>query len=708
MELPRRLDEGTEREVPSPAALTGAEGFAPDTAPPGDGSIGSSPAGQPTEIMPDGAPGRPVAAVPATVPGYRLLHRLGAGSFGEVWRAEEEGTGIAVAIKFFARGDRQHVRLLLAEVRQLASLDSVRGIVQLKDVNADAVPPYFVMAYADGGSLADRLERGPLPVALALALFRQVAEALAYVHAKGIRHCDLKPGNVLLDARGRALLADFGQAHLLGDVSPALGTLFYMAPEQADLSLQVPDARWDVYGLGSLLLAMLTGRPARYDEAVCQRLADTLDLGHRLARYRDWLSTAPPVRGHRRLPGMDRHLDSIIRRCLAIDPVRRLRDGAAVVEALDRRQRRRRQRPLFAFLVVVPLLLLGLLSWGSARSGQRALEAFEADLTAQVLSADRDSARSIALAVQDQLQERTRVVRKACDRNLYDAVRQRRSDELRTLLRHLVSRDGVPADTFAAVAVADERGRLLEGVRVQPAAKPAPGKPAWELADITNRYPQYRHWAWRDWFCGRMGVEYDPDHSPPPIRDWHISAPYVSPVFPGEMLVGISCPVRDPSSPRAAPVGVLLASIRTKQLSRWFRQVGVATGGFVVLLDRRRHCVLHDDVLALPEPLGAPRELDYTALARTTEGGETGTLAEFRDPVNGKTYLAGYAHMPDERIDWVALVQHDQQAVRRPIEALRAELAGIRWRTFLAAAVLTSVLWGWLLWILRREQLRAG
>src|SRR5208337_469663 len=101
-----------------------------------------------------------------------------------------------------------------------------------------------------GGSLAQRLREGAIPAAEALPMFRRIVEAMAYVHAKGIRHCDLKPANILIDKRGRPRVADFGQAHFASDMSPALGTFFYMAPEQAQITAQEPDARWDVYALG--------------------------------------------------------------------------------------------------------------------------------------------------------------------------------------------------------------------------------------------------------------------------------------------------------------------------------------------------------------------------------------------------------------------------------------------------------------------------
>ena len=87
-----------------------------------------------------------------------------------------------------------------------------------------------------------------------------MAIGLVHAHGKGVLHCDLKPANILLDQDGKPRLADFGQSRLSTEQAPALGTMFYMAPEQADLEA-VPDARWDVYALGALLYCMLTGGP---------------------------------------------------------------------------------------------------------------------------------------------------------------------------------------------------------------------------------------------------------------------------------------------------------------------------------------------------------------------------------------------------------------------------------------------------------------
>jgi hypothetical protein len=329
---------------------------------------------------------------PRRVPGYQLLERLGAGTYGEVWLAQDERTGIRVAIKFLNQGTDVEWQLIQAEVKQLALLHADPGIVQLLGVELERRPPYYIMAYAEQGSLANRLERGPLPLAEALDLFRQLAEALAYVHAKGVRHCDLKPGNVMLKARKRALIGDFGQAHLSSEQAPALGTFFYMAPEQATLAKQIPDTRWDVYGLGAIFYAMLTGQPPREEAAVREELAHIDDLAERLLRYRTCVEKAPKPDLHRRVAGMDRYLAEIVDRCLEVSPVRRLRDAGSILAALARREHLLRQRPLlvFGFLAQVILcLVLGGLGFLGVHLG---IERAEASLLERLDPGDPNAA----------------------------------------------------------------------------------------------------------------------------------------------------------------------------------------------------------------------------------------------------------------------------------------------------------------------------
>ncbi len=256
------------------------------------------------------------------VPDHDPIDYLGSGTYGEVLLYQERSTGRRVAVKFFTRGGGSlEWQMLQAEVKQLALMGDDPGIIQIKDVEPASQPPFYIMTYAEHGSLAKHLaDEGPMPVREALRIFRHTAEALAYVHAKGVRHCDLKPGNVLLDARDRPLLADFGQAHLASDLSPALGTFFYMAPEQANLEPSIADTRWDVYSLGALMYALVTGQPPHEDQAMLQTLHNTASLSRRLQKYRDWVARQPSPAKHRRVKGMDRRLADIIGQCLEIDP----------------------------------------------------------------------------------------------------------------------------------------------------------------------------------------------------------------------------------------------------------------------------------------------------------------------------------------------------------------------------------------------------
>jgi hypothetical protein len=364
------VQEGTERTAP--AADCSAEPNACD--PP---------------TVPRSAAPRPA---PTSVPGYDLIERLGVGTYGEVWLAQDKRTGIRVAIKFLNHGGDVDWQLLQAEVKQLALLHADPGIVQLLGVELDRRPPYYVMAYAENGSLARLLESGPLPLAEALEIFEQLSAALAYVHAKGVRHCDLKPGNVLLKARKRALIADFGQSHLSSEVTPALGTFFYMAPEQADLAHQIPDTRWDVYGLGAIFFAMLTGHPPRENATARARFASITDVAERLKTYREWVQKSPRVEEHRHVRGIDRGLVEIIDRCLEVDPARRLRDAGAVLAALARRQRQRSQRPLLVFGFVAQVLLCALLGGLGFLGVQAGIRQAESSLLERLQGSDPTSA----------------------------------------------------------------------------------------------------------------------------------------------------------------------------------------------------------------------------------------------------------------------------------------------------------------------------
>jgi hypothetical protein len=631
------------------------------------------------------------------VPGYKLVRQLGEGTYGVVYLAQDELTGMRVAIKFYARGAGLQWQLMQAEVKQLAILHADPGIVQLRDVEPEATPPYYVMAYAEGGSLADRLRQGPLPVREAMPIFRRVAEALAYVHAKGVRHCDLKPGNVLLDARGRPLVADFGQAHLSDDASPALGTFFYMAPEQADLTHQVPDTRWDVYGLGALLYAMLTGGPPREDSTLRSRLADTNELAHRLERYRQSVLEASPPGKHRKVPGVDRALADIIDGCLEVDPAKRYRDAAAVLEALDRREQRRRRRPLLLFGLAAPVVLLlaaaGLGFWAA----NEALTESEQALVAQLQESDRMSAKLVANIIGEKLKAwaervipqeagsaelRKQMARYAAAKTPADADRVQR--EIQTHLGKVHRTwDKVSNQTVHRWTVAAADGKML-------ATEPPDDK-------VVNLY-----YGWRDWFSGKGD---DWDHKAirrPPVAAPHVSQPFFSTAAGDGMTIAVTAPIRDEHK---NVVGVLAAAINVAKLHSWLKDVDLERG-CVVLLDRQGHCLLHERPLptAILPKLGAnpPTYRDQSATFRkllVERPPDGGVNPDHRDPIDAKLYLASYA--PCEYSGWGALVQHEREPALRPVADLRRHMVHSGVVALAFVGLLLGGLWAWLFLTLR-------
>lgn len=293
---------------------------------------------------------------------FRIDRLLGIGGMGMVYAATDLELDIAVAVKLLrpelalrgAAFERIRQELLIA--RQVSS----PHVVRIHDLARDGERAFITMDLIDGEPLDRRLERlGVLGIEEAVGLTLQIAEGLEAAHARQVVHRDLKPSNILLDAQGRALIADFGVARSLATGSvrshsgSIVGTPEYLSPEQAR-GLPV-DGRSDLYTLGLLLFEMLTGRlpfdAATPAEAMSQRL----------------LAVPRPLRQFR--PEAPQWLEQLLARMLRTQPAHRLGDAAAVIRALreQRVPRDHRSWRRWTIWALLALVLLGGAVWAGWR-----------------------------------------------------------------------------------------------------------------------------------------------------------------------------------------------------------------------------------------------------------------------------------------------------------------------------------------------------
>ncbi|NLX09554.1 MAG: serine/threonine protein kinase [Chloroflexi bacterium] len=197
--------------------------------------------------------------VGAVIGPYELGDRIGAGGTASVYRAYDRAQRRFVAVKLLPAGQRERFE---HEARLASRLDHPH-ILPVYDFGQHAGAPYLVMQLASGGTLKERIARGPLPYPDLLRILEQIASALDYAHRRGVIHRDLKPANILFDSEGRAFLADFGIAHLRSAGDPLdganifAGTAAYASPEQCRGESLTSAS--DIYALGVVVYAMLTG-----------------------------------------------------------------------------------------------------------------------------------------------------------------------------------------------------------------------------------------------------------------------------------------------------------------------------------------------------------------------------------------------------------------------------------------------------------------
>jgi len=258
---------------------------------------------------------------------YRLTRRLGSGSFATVWQGHDDDLDVPVAVKVLADNwaDNDDVRnRFLGEARLMRRIRDDR-IVRVYDIGSlDDGRPYFVMDFADGGSLEDLRKQG-IPPTLALRLCAEACRALHVLHINAVIHRDVTPGNILLnrtrDNGVKVLIADLGVAKSMVDMGQTMtaGTPAYMALEQAN-GIAKLDHRADIYSLAAVTYAMLTGRPP----FPVKTLADVLQ--------RDPTARPAPIADAIGAPAM---LDGVLQSALAAQPGLRPRSALELADALD-------------------------------------------------------------------------------------------------------------------------------------------------------------------------------------------------------------------------------------------------------------------------------------------------------------------------------------------------------------------------------------
>jgi serine/threonine protein kinase/WD40 repeat protein len=324
--------------------------------------------------LPDLGPGRQFAC-------YEIVREMGHGAMGVVYlarqqkiMADQRKVTRLVALKLIRRDRLEHLSSeqrrrwldrFCNEAKAVARVNHDR-VVTVYAFGSHGGNPFYAMHYVEGQSLGDMIKDGPLPNRKAAILMEQVARAVQACHDGEVFHRDLKPHNILVDTQGRPYVTDFGLAKCadaeesLTQTGEILGSPAYMSPEQAQDSSKVTAAT-DVYGLGATLYALLTGRPPFSGKTLVETL--------------DHVKNREPVPPRQLNPAVDLDLNVITLRCLEKEPGRRVRNAAALADALqcylegrpipyrlvtppERLWRWCRRKPVLATISAAALLLL--------------------------------------------------------------------------------------------------------------------------------------------------------------------------------------------------------------------------------------------------------------------------------------------------------------------------------------------------------------
>lgn len=261
---------------------------------------------------------------------YELHAEIGHGGMGVVYRARQLRLNRSVALKMIRAGKYSSlgdIQRLQCEAEAAGGLDHP-GIVPVFECGEHEGLHYFTMALVEGLTLSDRISQGPLPAREAAELMLKVTEAIAFAHARGVIHRDIKPSNILLDKQGQPRITDFGLAKQVSSESDLtttgqiLGTPAFMPPEQAQGRIAEIGAAADIYALGAVLYATLTGRPpfqAQTSVDTLRMVVEEMPLAPRL-----FDSTIPA------------DLETICLKCLEKSTSRRYSSACGLADELNR------------------------------------------------------------------------------------------------------------------------------------------------------------------------------------------------------------------------------------------------------------------------------------------------------------------------------------------------------------------------------------
>lgn len=270
-----------------------------------------------------------------TLPGYHLMDELGRGGMGVVFKARQLSPERIVAVKMILSGQfasAQEIQRFRAEAEAAANL-SHAGIVPIYEVGHFEGRHFFSMGYVEGRSLADVIQEGGLSFERIAELVLEIAQAMSHAHSVGIIHRDLKPSNILLDADNHPRVTDFGLAKRMDGNSDMtysgqiLGSPGYMAPEQASGRNDLVGEATDIYGLGAILYALLTGKPP----FAASNMIDALDQ----------ICSMNPVSPRKLNWHVPRALETICLKCMHKTPsarYRSMKDLAADLESFLRHE----------------------------------------------------------------------------------------------------------------------------------------------------------------------------------------------------------------------------------------------------------------------------------------------------------------------------------------------------------------------------------